>query len=257
MHIYCYLMLSIALISSLFSELIYWRPAWGKNFGDELSPLLVERILGRRITRNEPRLLAIGSIIHFSGKNDHIWGSGVNGKVLGRNQYIKKRPHVHAVRGPLTRQFLSKFGIVAPPIYGDPALLIPDYFPELTPTPSKEYVIVPHYSEVSRFEGVANVIDPRSAPLPVIRKILNARFVISSSLHGLIIAEAFGIPARHLRVSKTEPDFKYIDYYLGTGRGGFTSAHSVTEALEMGGEPAPVVDKQALIDAFPFAVFKR
>ncbi len=82
-------------------------------------------------------------------------------------------------------------------------------------------------------------------------KILNSKFVISSSLHGIIIAEAYGIPARLLRITENEPLLKYQDYYIGTNRPNFKFALSVEEALKMGGEPPFECDLEKLYEAFP------
>ena len=68
-----------------------------------------------------------------------------------------------------------------------------------------------------------------------IRAILDSELVISTSLHGLVLADAYGIPARMLRITENEPLFKYQDYYEGTGRSTFAFATSVEEALAMGG----------------------
>ena len=75
-----------------------------------------------------------------------------------------------------------------------------------------------------------NVVYPTQPWYEVIEKILDSKFVISSSLHGIIIAEAFGIPARLLKITDKEPLFKYADYYYGTGRFDFQAATSVAQA---------------------------
>lgn len=85
----------------------------------------------------------------------------------------------------------------------------------------------------------------------VVEQIVGADLVLASSLHGVVIAEAFGIPARHVRLTETEPPFKYDDYARGTGRSGIDSANSVAEALEMGGAPPISFDPQALLATFP------
>lgn len=42
--------------------------------------------------------------------------------------------------------------------------------------------------------------------------------VYSSSLHGIILAEAYGVPAVMFRSYDKSVDFKYLDYYASTGR---------------------------------------
>lgn len=246
--------------------LYYWSPEHGENFGDYFSLKLVERITEGHVTvfkkpeefpldLRKIKLLAIGSIIHFAGDQDVIWGAGINGKHPNKKDYSFTNLDVRAVRGPLTRQFLmDHFSIECPEIYGDPALLAPYLFPEFKrkKRPSHEYVIIPHISEESLFPKADNVIYPSEPWDQVIEKILDSKFVISSSLHGIIIAEAWGIPARLLRMTENEPLFKYEDYYLGTGRPHFHFATSVEEALKMGGEPPFECDLEKLYDAFPF-----
>lgn len=65
-----------------------------------------------------------------------------------------------------------------------------------------------------------------------IDEIVSARFVVSSSLHGLILAEAYGVPCVMLKNTESSDLFKYKDYYYSTGRKHFFMANSVEEALE-------------------------
>ncbi len=178
-------------------------------------------------------------------------------KNSNKSDYTFTNLDVRAIRGPLSRQFLQdNFQINCPEIYGDPALLIPNLFPEFQPStnPTYDYIIIPHYSEVHLFpkSDTNNIIYATDPWNEVIEKIIDSKFVISSSLHGVIVAEAFGIPAKLLRITETEPLFKFQDYYLGTGRSGFTFATSIEEALEMGGEPPIECDLEALYYSFPF-----
>jgi pyruvyltransferase len=243
--------------------LFCWRELPFENFGDFISWKLVERIVDspiqaiRKKRIFEKKLLAIGSILYFATDGDLVWGSGINGKTLFKEQYIFSHLDVRAVRGPKTRKFLMEnFSINCPEVYGDPALLFPYFFPEFKKKkdPKYEYIIIPHYSEIIQFpkndsETVVYPIDPWNE---VIEKILDSKFVISSSLHGVILAEAYGIPARYLRVSENESLFKYEDYYEGTGRPYFRYAKTVEEALLMGGEPPFRCDLEKLYTAFPF-----
>lgn len=241
-------------------SLYWWQPDQETNFGDELSCALVERILDRTISKatiEEKKLLAIGSILHFARNGDVIWGAGINGKHPNPSDYCFSELDVRAVRGPLTRNFLDEMNINCPETYGDPALLIPMLFPEFKVNPKEEYVVIPHISEINLFEGENHILLPTTPWSVVIQKIIEAKFVISSSLHGIIVAEAFGIPARLLRVTSNEPLFKYTDYYLGTGRSLFYPASSIEEAIEMGGEPPPICDLELLLKSFPYDVFKN
>ncbi|MBS0623860.1 MAG: polysaccharide pyruvyl transferase family protein [Verrucomicrobia bacterium] len=254
-----------SLLISTGLPLCYWQASSFTNFGDFLSIKLVERIVNAPIAtsrngipREQKKLLAIGSIIALASDDDVVWGSGINGKsVSSLQRYRFQHLDVRAVRGPLTRDFLMQnFHIDCPEVYGDPALLVPYFFPEFQKPeyPTQDFVIIPHYSELKMFPPslYANVISPLEPWDQVISKILNSRFVISSSLHGIVVAEAFGIPARLLKITFNEPLFKYADYYLGTQRPSFQYATSVEEALLLGGEPPAKCDLQKLYQAFPF-----
>ena len=251
-------------------KLFYWKPypissVELDNFGDRLSFELVKRIVGPHLQSavsynqtDEKRLLAIGSIIHYARNGDVIWGSGI----LYYSSPVKSNLDIRAVRGPLTWQKITKMypKLNVPQIYGDPALLVPYFFPEFKKSlsPKYEYTIIPHMHE-QKFEVFSsqnkNVIYPTENWNLVIRRIVNSKFVISSSLHGIILAESFGIPARFLRLNIKKNLFKYTDYYYGTERFNFKYATSVKEALQMGGEPPFKCDLQMLYDAFPREYF--
>ena len=265
--LFLFLILSFNFYIPLHSQeglpLYYWQQKAFVNFGDYLSLKLVERIVGSKVEifyrhpkNTKKKLLAIGSILYFANQDDVLWGTGYNGKVKDLNLYGFKNLDVRAVRGPLTRQFLiDNFGIQCPEIYGDPALLFPYFFPEFVkaPFPSKKYIIIPHYSEEKLFpkDKEGHIVYPTDPWDEVIKNILDSELVISSSLHGIILAEAYGIPAILLRITENEPLIKYRDYYLGTNRQEFKCAFSVEEALELGGEIPFECDLQLLYDSFP------
>lgn len=251
--------------------LYYWQQKQFVNFGDYISLKLVEKIVNgpvrvykkKRLT-NEKKLLAIGSLLYFADDHDVLWGTGSNNKYPDKKDYHFSTLDIRAIRGPLTRDFLIKnFQIECPEIYGDPALLFPYFFSEFKKKehPSHDYIIIPHYTEQQLFPRLenqnSNVVYPTDPWDQVIEKILDSKFVISSSLHGIIIAEAYGIPARLLRITENEPLFKYQDYYYGTNRLNFQFACSVEEALKMGGEAPFECDLEKLYDAFPFEYWPK
>lgn len=234
-----------------------WDPITWDNFGDALSQPLVERILGRSIkmTHGGPhnKVLAIGSILHSAIDGDTVWGSGI---MTGWFPKTIHRLDVRAVRGPLTRDILLSRGIKCPPVYGDPALLFGILFPEFTVEPKRDYIIIPHASEIGLFSSDPNFVSPTEPWQTIVQKIVESKFVIATSLHGIIVAEAYGIPARMLLATNQSQFFKYQDYYHGTGRPNFKYATSIQEAFEMGGEEPPKCNLQALLNSFPYDLWK-
>lgn len=256
-----------AYVESCDFPLFFWKEGNFTNFGDYLSLKIVERIVGSSVRfynkknlRQDRKLLALGSIFYFANENDVVWGAGINGKRPDKKDYSFTNLEIKAVRGPLTKIFLKEnFGIECPEIYGDPALLVPYLFPEFkrNENPSRDYIVIPHYLDVKHFKRSDDdhVVYPTDPWNTVIEMVLDSKFVISGSLHGIIVAEAFGIPARALRISDAEPIFKYQDYYLGTGRAEFQFATSIEMALMMGGEPSFKCDLKKLYESFPFYLY--
>lgn len=209
--------------------------------------------LGLREPAENRRLVTVGSIMAKTKPGDVIWGTGVNGK----NMDTGAAPHldVRAVRGPRTREMLMSVGSLVPPVYGDPALLWSRYWPReyyLSSSPSvhlRPLTIVPNYNDAGTMDG-PEVVSPLGVPHDVIRQIAASEFVCGSSLHAIVLAESFGIPARLVR-SKVEPPLKYDDYYMGTGRETYSVAECVEEAVAMGGERPPSFDIEALRSSFP------
>lgn len=285
---------------NFFSESIpsfyYWSHLNNKrfiyNFGDQISPIIVEKILGKKLissisfnfktfqTRvfqktlsnynrkytfnHKNRLFAIGSIMHHVNAGDHVWGTGILPNRI-KTEKSFKNINIYAVRGPLTRNFLIANGnINCPKIYGDPAILYADLFPFNKRSIKREFGVIPQLHDIEN-----KIFDNYEVALPtqnykdVIKYILESEFVISSSLHAIIIAESYGIPARWLRSTllnsySTETTFKYNDYFLGTGRLKMDDfAETISEAKKMGSHG--LIDqkiKDSLIKSFPFKIFK-
>ena len=228
------------------------------NFGDLLGPLVVQRLLRARgidpgRSRTTGTLFSVGSVLHFAITGDVVWGTGRNGKE-GDAAHDFTSLDVRAVRGPLTRDFLRARGIEVPEVYGDPALLLPGLMPELVAaSKDKQHAvtIVPNLNDMrrERLRG-PQVLDPTSPVLTCLNRIAQSALVVGSSLHGIVVAEALGIPAR-LVVSGSENVFKYDDYYRGTGRTNYTAAETNAAAIAMGGETGLDWSPDPLLEAFP------
>jgi pyruvyltransferase len=226
----------------------YW---WKKivNVGDALSPLLIEFLSGRRVrwscARHEPVMTAIGSIMHRVVPGWTVWGSGM----ISPDSAIPQQANVLAVRGPLTRKRLAAHGYPPDVPIGDPGLLAPLLFSPPA-RPRYEWGIIPHFMDYALVwlklcrpaarqlpgcdgrdgRGIL-LINPRLAPKDYFRQLTRCRRIATSSLHGLIFADAFGIPnvwfmpddnqlirlGRRLTTFVHDP-FKYYDYLAGVGR---------------------------------------
>jgi pyruvyltransferase len=110
--------------------------------------------------------------------------------------------------------------------------------------------VVPNLHDVEGMDPDERVIDPRRPVREVLERIARSELVVGSSLHGAVIADALGVPARLVRAG-AEPPTKYLDYYAGTGRTDVEFAASVDQAVSLGGAPPLAWDPQPLLDAFP------
>lgn len=214
----------------------YYKNSGQKNWGDALNPILVKYISGKDVIHARSLVLslckpldiciytAIGSILdNLSIPNTIVWGSGF----LDTKSKVYKAPkRVCTVRGKLTRSKLLSMGIKCPELYGDPALLIPKYFNPLC-NKKHELGIVPHYIDymsplLSKFrhEPRVNIIDITKGIEKVVQEIKSCKLVASSSLHGIIAADAYGIPSLWIKLSDKilGDDFKYYDYFSSVGR---------------------------------------
>lgn len=182
------------------------------NFGDTLTPIILEYATGLRVrySTTPGKFLAIGSIIHYAERGDILWGPGL----LKDIRLALPAVEVLALRGPLTARNCG----VNIDVFGDPAILLPLIY---RPSVEKKHKvgIIPHYIDKNRVTG-GHVIDIEAPWRKVIDAILECERIVSSSLHGIIAAEAYGIPAEWTVLSDQVfgGQFKFHDYMLGTGR---------------------------------------
>lgn len=198
----------------------YWYTQH-QNFGDLVSPVLlahffdIEPLAVRRDFAG--KLLGAGSILGAARRGDTVWGSGLNreARVDGRGiEFL-------AVRGPRTRALID--GDV-PETYGDPGILLPLIYEPRRSTHRFPVGLVPHYVDqdlMTSDDPSVPVIDVTQADwCRVIDRIASCDTIVSSSLHGIIAAEAYGVPAVWVQPSDRIGGgvFKFLDYYEGTNR---------------------------------------
>lgn len=244
----------------------YFKRAGGvDNVGDLLSPVIVDFMKKHSGIVDKPlkktvRLFAIGSIMDLASSDMVVWGSGLR----TNNSYPPKvNFDIRAVRGPKTRNKLLTNGVSCPEIFGDPALLLPLFY---NPNVEKknDYIIIPHYSKEVRVPQKYNkyvVSTITSDWKGFINEILASNYVITGSLHGLIIAEAYGIPAVLLASEIDKDFFKYEDYYYSTNRTNFKVGNSLEEVLNNRIYNDPIENlkeiQDNLISSFPADIWEN
>ena len=215
--------------------LLYGKEPIHRNLGDELNYYLIRELTGKQVF-NFPDLLplkivnysCIGSISEWRPNSYNIfWGTGA---LHGKKKISPKPLKVCAVRGPLTRKFLLAQGIDCPEIYGDPALLLPRIY---TPNKTKKHKmgIIPHIFDsddplIDKLIEKGNKQDIVVIKMGgykdwhnVIDEICECEFIISSSLHGLILSDAYNVPNMWVEFSDKVIGnrFKFHDYFASVG----------------------------------------
>lgn len=200
------------------------------NFGDVIGPYLISKITGKPIiniySEKLPGLLTVGSILQSINREGMtVWGSGLANMPTQETieNLIKYKPEILSVRGHYTANALLENGIPAPDskFYGDPALILPKFFnPECKDT-TKKISICPHFTHKPFFlknikSNNVQIVDVQESVEKVVSQIKSSSVCISSSLHGLIIAQAYNIPWIWLEIDDNKlgfDDFKFNDFF--------------------------------------------
>ena len=210
-------------------------------------------------------LITVGSIISLNHYNAVIWGSGIHTLTSLLKTYRWRKIakfDVRAVRGPITKQILEAANYDCRNVaFGDPAILMPlIYQPEVKEKKHNVSIITHWYfdnTDSEIIESGANIIDVNTSDYKsFIDEIVSSKLVISSSLHGIILAESYGIPAVFLNRNNCMKKelIKYYDWYYSTGRYSVKIALSLEEAMSI--TPMNIPDlsdlRENLISAFPY-----
>jgi hypothetical protein len=188
------------------------------NFGDDMTPWLLPHYGVVPVYRSPrvARLAGVGSILEFLPESfdGAIWGSGL---MEGRMHPLPSA-RILALRGPLTRDLIGAVGDVA---FGDPGILVGRHIRK--PRVRWEIGIVPHghhraHEGLRRLAaaggGRVRVVNVHQSAAAAVREIAACSVIFTTSLHGLVTADSFGIPAAwtSLEPALTGGDFKFRDY---------------------------------------------
>jgi pyruvyltransferase len=109
-------------------------------------------------------------------------------------------------------------------LFADPGLLVNKVYSNYLRETQYVLGIVPHYVDLNnpviesiqrRYPDDILLISPVDSPSNVIQKISSCANIVSSSLHGLIVADSLGVPNRWAVISDKirGKEFKFRDYY--------------------------------------------
>ena len=280
------------------NHLFYWYGH--KNVGDELSLYLTEKISHKKFIASSPpfnqtTLSAIGSLLTHKilCPNLVVWGTGSLTeahlspsplKIFPLTHLPKEikrhlrshQPDIRAVRGPKTRELLNNIGVKCPPVYGDPALLMPLFYQPKQLEHKYRSGIILHHSQNNIIKtelfdslGIRFISIEREGNNEIedfIDEICSCKTIFSSSLHGIILAQSYGIPTQWIQITdhpiKNNSRHKFHDYFLGAEQiiqepvrlpltlSALTSLVRTTRPVKI----LPFRNRDKLLDLFPFDI---
>jgi len=271
---------------SFFKTWLTWKPRvywWSvrnehgydrENFGDIITPYIVEALTGQypfyismrtRLPKFFKHSIMVGSIIASSKPNTIVWGSGI----IKENEVINGGTFL-AVRGPKTAKRLMELGFRAPEIYGDPALLLSKLYNRDNIEKSFKFGLISHYIDFDEMhsnlypnDDVLHIDLRTNSVENVIDEILKCEKIISTSLHGIIVAHSYGIPAVWWKYSDklSGDNIKFVDYYESIEISNFTDNNDKTlnEIIETNNFILPKVNvikniQDGLLKSFPYTI---
>lgn len=238
---------------------LYWSCRENRNFGDWIGPFLFEELTGRQPVYCTARHRSIKSVYFTAGSIfQHIkahgvasvWGSGI----MKRDARFRRPKMIHAVRGPVTRQRCEELGFDCPEVYGDPGILLPHFLPYKEAT-KFAVGVVPHFVDyddaVRHFahHPTVRIINVLNDMPEVVQQIAECNAIVSSSLHGIIIANAYGRPAlRAIFSNRIVGDgVKYVDYAQSISSDYKLECIKITD----GDDATAAIDKLSSLDRPP------
>ncbi len=203
---------------------LFWHHS--DNFGDALAPWLVRKISGKEPDNVDWRgggpvpNFVTGSIFSHQITRGIIWGAGAAfeadldpSKLHPPSDDLK----IVATRGPLSKALVEQAGHT-PVTAGDPVLLLPLFY---TPKPKPRQSLgiicswVDHSEVHAKYGHSVPVVNASSPVEDVIDVLASWDVVVSSCLHGLVAAVAYGKPVAWVEFSDRMmgDGFKFRDFF--------------------------------------------
>lgn len=226
-------------------KMYFYAPFLSSNFGDAINAELIPKLFNYSVKKTDKYncdMISIGSILqlflesNFDSVNREInsslnkpvavWGAGFMKPPCIQDEKFFREMNFYAVRGKITKKRICQMNGKADysdlPV-GDPALMVSKCF-NVSASKKYKYGLIPHfrdfYSEyitdlLCRLGDDSLLINVTEKTEDIINGICSCETILSSSLHGLIVADSFDIPNIWIRVSDSVigGDYKFLDYY--------------------------------------------
>ena len=214
------------------------------NFGDGVNKTFWKTLTAKEINFNptNEHYITTGSIMLLVQNNSIIFGTGFISKDadLGKpssgpcwdsknNNKYAIPINIIAVRGPLSREKMLRFGIKCPENYGDPLILMPCIYNKKTIITDNIIGIIPHYIDKndSNFKLLKKNLENKGYNIKtidievgdnykkLIDEINSCKYIISSSLHGIIMGIVYNKETIFVKFSNNiiGNDFKFQDFF--------------------------------------------
>jgi len=193
--------------------------------GDNLTPWILRKLgvqpiyTGRDSSTH--KYMVSGSILSEADENCTVWGAGIG----STSEKINPKTKILSVRGPISRAWAMRSGAECPDVCGDPGMLMPLLYDPTSSGPARVGVI-PHFvdqvhvfsSDLAQDQN-AKMIDILDTPESVADAVVGCEFVVSSSLHGLVVSMAYGVPCVWVKFSDRicGDGIKYYDFAMSVG----------------------------------------
>lgn len=193
----------------------YWYRDTTGNFGDDLNDWLWPRLFGNALDQvpDSVVFVGMGSILGTGiprGERTVVFGPGIG---YGPPPVPDASWRFVAVRGPISAQAL---GLDSSVVQGDPAVLVGRYVQQ-RPHATRVSLMLHHLSNLPRWRMVARMlgwqfIDPTQPVEATLEQLANTRLLITSAMHGAIVADAMRIPWIAIRNSAGINTEKWADW---------------------------------------------
>ena len=257
-----------------------WTGIRHSNWGDDLNYYFISHLTKRPIVflhrfwlakkLNFRNYLCIGTLLdaeNYSRESTIVWGTGVS----GQDRLFTIPKEIRSVRGKKSIEFLQQKNMPYPALVGDPALILPLFYQPKNKEKKYKLGIIPHVIDLehpiikqiqsensnevliinlSKFEKWTDIID----------QICSCECIASSSLHGLITSDTYGVPNCWIELSDkiSGGHFKFYDYASSVNRtfkGPITMHTNINQIIEECKQwTQPTINHGDILKSCPFNI---